>query len=281
MGRYGAGRMRQKILFVLTAIFICWGTSGFPAETLVIPGSGACEVLLQELAAAFNAKNPGQEVIIPPSIGTRGGILAVAHDEYLLGRVARPLDEMERGYGLGYLVFARDAVVFAVGAKVEIKSLTSGQLADIFTGKITNWQEVGGHQAPIRVLTRDPGETSLRSIRQQLKEFQNINFTPRSKTAHHDYEMLEMLQKFKNSIGFLTYSSTVGLDTSIKPIALDNIRPTPETVQAGQYKMLEDYALVYKEKRLNELARAFIKFIFSDEARDIMKKRGVIPADRD
>jgi phosphate transport system substrate-binding protein len=272
--------MKRKIFLAGMLTLTCiWG-GALRAETLGIPGTGACEVVLKALAAAFNAKNPGQEVIVPSSIGTGGGILAVAHDEYLLGRVARPPNEKERGYGLRYLVFARDAVVFAVGANVEIKGLTSGQLADIFAGKITHWQEVGGHPAPIRVLTRDPGEVSLGIIRRHLKEFQEIIFSPQSKDAHHDYEMVEMLQKYKNSIGFLTNSSICGLGTSIKTLALNNIMPTPENLESGRYTLAEDYALVYKEKRLNELARVFIDFIFSEEGKNIMKKRGVIPADR-
>ena len=272
--------MMTKMFLVLAGLFFCSGTPAVDAETLVIPGTGACEVILKELAVAFNARHSGQEVVVPRSIGTGGGIRAVGKDEYLLGRVARSLEEKERAYGLQYLVFARDAVVFAVGAKVEIKSLTSGQLAEIFAGKITHWQEVGGHPTPIRVLTRDPGEASLRIIRRHLKEFQDLNFAPQSKAAHHDYQMVELLQKYKNSIGFLTNSSICGLGASIKTLTLDNIMPTPENVESGRYTLSEYYALVYKEKRLNELARAFIDFIFSEEGKNIMKKRGVIPADR-
>ena len=271
--------MRKRILIVLISMIVCLWVQLVTAETLEIPGTGSCEVVLKDLAITFNVRHPGHEVIIPPSIGSKGGINSVITDKNLVARVSRPLEGDETKYGIQYLVFAKDAVVFAVGAKVEIQNLTTAQLADIFSGKIENWQQVDGNKAFIRVLVRQPGETSLKIIQQHIKPFQQLTFTDRAKILYHDYEMVDILAKYKTAIGWLTLSS-VFISKTIKPIAIDNIMPTPENELAGKYKMTCDYALVYKEKQLNELGKKFVDFIFLDSGKQIMKKYGLIPMER-
>ena len=269
----------KRQIFLIPLLLACLGGSVFGAETLVIPGSGSNEVLLRDLAAVFNSQHPGQEVIIPPSVGSVGGIHLVGTDQALLGRVTRPPEGGEKSFGLSYLVFARDPVVFAVGTNVKIKSLTSDQLLNIFSGKITNWQEVGGSPAIIRVLVRQPGETSLRIIQECLKQFQDITFSAQSKIMYHDYEMVEMLQKYKNSISWLTASSVSG--TSIQPIAVDNIEPSLKNTLACTYKLVVDSALVYKEKSLNKMSSSFIEYLFSEKGKKVIEAHGVIPVARD
>jgi phosphate transport system substrate-binding protein len=273
--------MERKIFLAAMLTITCiWG-GVLRAETLVIPGTGACEVVLKVLAADFNSQNPGQEVIVPPSIGSSEGIRLVGTDQALLGRVARPLEEKERGYGLRYLPFARDAVIFAVGANAEVKSLTPAQLTHIFNGKITNWQEAGGNRANIRVVIREPGDSSLRVIVEHIESFRKITFAPSRKIVYHDYEMIEMLGKYRNAIGWVTGSSVYGVKTYINPVAMDNILPTTANVQAGRYKLVVDYALVYKEKRLNKLAQKFVDFILSNQGQAILLKYGLIPSTKE
>ena len=272
--------MFKKMLFLLQCLLFCWATPLVGAETWEIPGTGACEVILKQLAAAFMAQNPGQEVLVPPSIGSKGGLRLVGGDQALMGRVSRPLNAEEQAYGLRYLIFARDAVIFAVGARVAIQSLTANQITDIFSGKITNWQEVGGNPGIIRVLVREPGDSSLLVIQQHLEPFRTLTFTPEGKMAYRDDEMLEMLEKYKNAIGFITNNSLGGTKTGVKPVALDHIRPTPANLQAGRYKLVCDCALVFKEKRLNDPARKFLDFIFSEAGKAILVKNGLIPTTR-
>jgi len=272
--------MKKRILVLLMALALCPPLVGVRGETLVIPGTGSCENPLNYLAAVFIQKNPGNEVIIPPSIGPKSGINFVISNKNMIARVDRPLREDEAKHGIQYLAFAQDAVVFAVGGKVKIRNLTSFQIIDIFSGKIENWNEVGGNTAPIRVLIRQPGDTTLGIITEQMKPFQQITFTERSKILYHDYEVVEMMTKYKYAVGMLTLSSTFGNEESIKPIAVDSIQPSPDNLMKGRYKMSCEYALVYKEKRLNELGKKFMDFVFSESAREIMNRYGMVPITR-
>jgi len=271
----------RKVLTLATALFLAiflfFGPLPVCADTLEIPGTGACEVLLQAVAAAFNKQHPGHQVTILPSIGTIGGMRRVINDEAVLVRVARPLIKEEKAQGLTYLPFARDMVIFTVGAKVPIRNITTAQLVDVYTGKIDTWQKLGGPPVPIRVLLRQPGDSSLRVVQKHLEAFLQIAFTPAAKVLYTDPDMLATLQKYTYSIGWVTFSSLKGAQPPIHPLSLDGIAPTPENAQSHQYKLIEEYALVFKEKQLNDLARRFLDFLFSQEGRAVMQHYGVIP----
>jgi phosphate transport system substrate-binding protein len=251
---------------------------GFGA-TLPIPGTGACEVVLTELAEAYNLGNPEEPINIPPSTGSGGGLKALLGGEAQLARVARRLKAEEEGQGVVHLVFARDAVAFVVGKQVEISNLNAGQLAAIFTGKIDNWKDVGGEAAVIRVIGREPGDSSLIVIQEHLKEFKEIAFTPKAKILLYDRDAVETLAKYKNSIGFIPMSSEKWAEGAIKPISLDGVAPIRANILAGTYRLVEDYAFVYK-KELTPGAGRFVEFVFSKEGKNILEKNGLITVER-
>jgi phosphate transport system substrate-binding protein len=268
--------MRRGILLAAVLALWCCGGAAAAANTLVIPGTGACEALLRDLAIAFNAqKGQGQEVQVPPSVGSSGAKRMVADGESLLGRIARPRGGKPPEDGLQFLPFARDAVIFTVGVKVTVRGLSSDQLKAIFQGEIANWQEVGGQAGPIRLLIRQPGDVILKAVRHYFSPLK-IEFSPKAKVVHHDPEMVDLLQKYKYSLGMVSSSSINGLEAGLRPLALDNIDPSPENVAAGKYKLQVEYGLIYKDN-LNDLAQNFIAFLFSKNGQAIMRHHGVIP----
>ena len=276
------GDMVNKLVFIIL-VFGCLlpGCSSRqtpePSRTLSIPGSGACEQVLRALAEAFNAQHPGVNVEVPRSTGTRGGIKAVIEGTHRLGRIGRPLKADELANGLMFLPFAHDAVVFAVGSHVGIDNLGSAQLADIFSGAITAWQELNGPQEPIRVLIRQADETSLTIIRRNLPAFREVIFSDQAKIAFHDYEMMELLNKFPSAIGFLTHSSVVAPGNQMQAIGIDGVFPTRDNLDSGLYPLKATYGLVYGKEKLNALASQFLDFIFSANGGQIIEDFGLVP----
>ena len=264
-------------IVLLLGWLLTWQVPGLAAETLVIPGTGSCEAILQELAGAFNAAHPGLEVSIPPSVGSRGGLRALSSAQCVLARIVVPLDK-KLDPNLQYRGFATDSVVFAVGANVAVNGLTVPQLVEIFSGKITNWRDVGGADGPIRVIIRDPADAILTTIQFYFKEFQNFHFAPESKVAYHDAEMVDLLKKYKNGIG-MAAGSGIHAESSLKALALDGIAPSAANLKNGSYRATMAYALVSKQGSLPELAQNFVDFVFSNEARTIIEKYGLIPAE--
>ena len=114
------------------------------AGDLSVVGTGDGIDLLRALGAAYTADHPETNVIVPPSIGSGGGIAAVGSNKEVLARAARPLSDSEKEAGLIATPVFRLPSAFFVHRSAGVTSLTSAQLADVYSGKITNWKDVGG-----------------------------------------------------------------------------------------------------------------------------------------
>lgn len=265
----------------LLGIWLLFGLpSGSAAGTLTIPGSGACEVALKGVAAAYERSHPSTRVVIPPSVHSDGGIRQVVDGKAPFARVSRPLTPQESGMGLSYRIFARDAVVFAVGAGVLARDVTVPQLAQIFSGKIATWEELKGGKGPIRVLYRRTGNSNSTLLQATYKEFRDLQITREGKAVHYDQEMVEMLRKYRNSIGVVTRSSLDAGTPPPEPLAIDGISPTRENIAAKKYPLVAQYALVYRDGSLPPEARSFLDFLFSEAGRKALSDHGLVPERR-
>ncbi len=271
--------MKPNRYVLLTLVLLFAGCLPAAAKTLVIPGTGACQNLLRGLAGAYVSQHLDHEIIIPDSIGSGGGILTVIDGRSVIARVARPLTKMESGKGVKYMPFAKDAMVFATGSNIRVRSLTVNQLKEVFSGRISHWHELGGEHAIIRLLIREKGDSSYGMIDKHIRDFSNFKFSPKAKIVHHDYEMAALLKKFKNSIGWLPKSAVAQPEDKIKPIAIDHVAPTKSNINSGDYKATGEFGLVFKKEPVG-LAKDFINFIFSARGDRVLKQYGVIPVDR-
>jgi phosphate transport system substrate-binding protein len=273
---FPGGRVRttRMVCLLVMGILLLKPSSG-EGQTLSIPGTGACEAVLKSVAAAYEQKHPLARVVIPPSVHSEGGIRQVLAGNAILARVSRPLKPEETGKKLVYRVFARDAVVFAVGAGVRTDGFTIRQIKDIFSGNVTMWEDLAAGKGPIRVLLREEGDACLKVLMARYPEIRAMRFTSGGKILYHDQEMVEMLQKYRNSIGFATMSSLGAASATITPIAIDGIAPTMENLSSATYPAMIEYALVYREGTLPPEARDFIDFLYSGTGRKLLADHGL------
>jgi len=269
-----------SIVFLLTAGVLFGHPSASGAATLTIPGTGACEAVLRNLATVYERSHPLDKVVIPPSVHSEGGIRQVIDGKAILARTSRPLTPAEAGKGLTQRVFAKDAVVFAVGAGVRARNLTIRQLAEIFSGKIGTWDQLNGGNGPIRVLYRQTGDSNLTRLQAVFKEFRDLRFTHEGKALYYDQEMLEMLRKYGNSVGFITLSTISESGAPISPLSLDGVAPTTENVATGRYPLVTEYSLVHRKGVLPPEASEFIEFLFTGEGRKSLAGHGLVPVGR-
>ena len=273
--------MRRTSIACLLGVWILIGLpSGSAGAALTIPGTGSCETVLKSVGAAYEKTHPWMQVVIPPSVHSGGGIRQVIDGKADLARVARGLRPGETGKGLMVRVFAKDAVVFAVGAGVQARNLTIRQVADIFSGKIGTWEQLGAGKGPIRVLLREPSDSNIEVIRDKYPEIRDLRFTEQAKVTYHDWEMLEMLQKFRNAFGFISLSTLNAATSQVTAVGIDGIAPTRENIVAGRYPLVTEYSLVYREGDLPSEARDFINFLFSEAGRNTLSDHGLVPVAR-
>ena len=240
------------------------------AEEIVIVGTGSGTVILEAIGEAFHQQNPEVTIAVPESIGSGGGIKSVGRDEYLLGRVARGIKDSEKAYGLTYVPYAKIPIVFFVNKEVTVKELSIQQLLDIYSGKITNWNEVGGSDMKIRVIVREEGDSSLDVLNTSFPGFNDITVTPKSKMTFSDPETEEAVLKITGAIAYGSYPNIIEKDMSALTI-------NGKTATESDYPYVGVLGFVYKEMNSTGNIKEFVEFATSEAAHDAIKAVGGIP----
>lgn len=248
------------------------------AEELVIPGSGNPEYVLTQLAKVFNQQQSQHTVSVPTSTGTAGALRDVEAGTASLGRVGRPLKEDERKKGITYVALGRDPVVFAAGAGVTVRNITPAQAVDVYSGKLTDWRELGGDPGPIRAIGREPTDASRQVIARSVKPFENIVYGENVKVVHLDPELIALLDRFPTSLGVLNRSALSACTSKVVYLALDGVEPTVENLEKGLYPVWVELGLIYKLDALTPAGKAFLEFVRSPVGERILREHGVLPA---
>lgn len=264
----------MKYLLVLLAVLF---QTAF-ADELVIPGSGNPEYVMQALADAFGKHQTLHRVVVPTTTGTAGALRDVEAGATVLGRVGRPLKPDELARGLTYISLGRDPVAFVAGAGVTVKALTTAQVVDIYSGKLTNWKDLGGKPGPIRVIGRESTDASRQAVNRAVKPFESLVFAPGVKLVNLDFQMIELLDRFPGSLGFLNRSALAASKTKLIFLTLDGTEPNPQNVGVGSYPLWLEFGLIHKSGKLNPAAKAFLEFTRSPQGIQVLREHGVLAA---
>jgi phosphate transport system substrate-binding protein len=236
-------------------------------QTISIVGTGDGVDMLRALAASFMHENPPVRINVPPSIGSTAGIEAVARGQAVLGRVARILTDAEAATGINYEPFAILPSAFYVHPSAGVTGLTNGQLADIYAGRITNWSQVGGADRRVRVVTREDGDSTLTVLRTTMPRWRDLVVTDRANTALTTQEAMESVKNTAGAIGFGPFTRT--LERQYTVLRIDGHYPT----EPG-YPSRVNLALIWREATVTPVARAFVSFVTSQQATQVIESFG-------
>jgi phosphate transport system substrate-binding protein len=261
---------------LIISLAMCWVATTVHAESLVIPGSGNPEYALGALAKGFNAQQAKHQVVIPPSTGTAGALRALAEGSASIGRVGRRLNDAELASGLRFVPFGRDPVVFVAGAGVAVRNITSAQVLDVYNGKVSNWQELGSKPGPIRAIGREVTDASRQALSRYIEPFKTIPLDPKVKVVNLDPQMIDLLDKYPTSLGFINRSALLSATTKLVPLSLDGIAATPDNVSSGKYSVVLEMGLIIKADKLTEAGRLFLAYIASAEGVRVLEKLGLV-----
>lgn len=256
-----------KLLIICVAVMTFTGRTAC-SEEIAIVGTGAGTNVLEKVVQDFMGKNPGSIFTVPPSIGSGGGVKAVGNDENILGRVSRKIKDKEKGYELTYLGYAKLPIVFYVNSSAGISNLTSGQIADIYSGKIRNWKDVGGSDAKIRVIRREDGDSSLEVLQKMLPGFKEIEMTKQSKITYSDQETLAACMETSGAVAFGAYPDVKDLP-ELTALNLDGMK-----VSSADYPIVGELGLIYKEKNNTGKVATFIGYVADGAANSVLEAAG-------
>lgn len=240
------------------------------AGDLTVVGTGDGIDLLRAVGTAYMTDHPGTNVIVPPSIGSGGGIAAVNSDKEVLARVARPLSDSERDAGLIATPVFRLPSAFFVHRGAGVSGLTSAQLAAVYAGKITNWKDVGGADLRIRVVRREEQDSTLLVLRQSMPGWKDLALTDKSKTAVTTQECMNTVKDVEGAIGFGPF--TRALESELSVIKIDGRYPTDR-----DYPSAVTVAFVHKAATVTPDVKTFIGYAKATKAKSVLSDMGAVP----
>ena len=240
--------------------------------TVATDGSTSMEKVIGALGEAFMEANSGVNFTYNPT-GSGSGITAVSEGRCDIGLSSRALKDSEVASGLVGTVLAYDGIAVIVNPANTVEDLDIETIAKIYTGKITNWSEVGGADAEIVLVGREAG-SGTRSGFEELTETVDKCKYRQELTSTGD--VITAVAQNPDAIG---YASLASVKDSVKALKVAGVTPTEETVKDGTYLIQRPFVLVTKEGvELSPVAQAFFDYTTKGQANDIITASGVVPA---
>ncbi len=243
------------------------------SQTVATDGSTSMEKVIGFLSEAYMEEHGDVKVTYNPT-GSSSGIQAVAEGRCDIGLASRDLKE-EETEDLQGTVVAIDGIGIIVNPDNPVADLTLEQIGMIYTGKITNWKEVGGSDAPVVLIGREAasgtrdGFEEVTGTKDQCQYSQELTSTG---------DVVQTVSGNPNAIG---YASVASVNDTVKLVSVEGITPTTETIQNGEYKVQRNFVLVTKKDTpLSKAAEEFFDFATSEAADSLITEAGAVPVER-
>lgn len=246
-------------------------------EKLVLTGSSTVAPLAAEIGRRFEEQNPGVRVDVQ-SGGSSRGIADARSGLADIGLVSRALKPEEQD--LKSFTISLDGIGLIVHRVNPIRTLTDAQIVAIYSGKITNWREVGGADRPITVLNKAEGRSTLELF---LHHFQLKNSDIKAQVVIGENQQgIKTVAGNPGAIGYVSigtaeYEASQG--TPIKLLPMAGISASVENVRNGSFPLARPLNLVTKVEPEGLLKR-FIDFARSKAQDDLVEAQYFVPLAR-
>lgn len=266
---------RNVIAAVVAGLFLAAGPCA-AQNKVTVGGAGSMVPVMQQLARAFEAKHGAQGIeIMTNSLGSGGGIKGAEAGRLAIGLTGRALKDSEKS-AVVYRQLAVMPVVVAVNAGLPVSGMTSAQLCAIYSGSVKSWKQLGGPDTNIVPLTRNEDDSDKEALRENIGCYKGLKESADVVVLSSGSGMTSSLAGRPAAIGLTTYEAVLKSQGRIKAIALDGVAPTPDSVEAGKYRLVKDFAVVTKGEPQG-VAKSFINFAADADGKKIMATEGLVP----
>lgn len=243
---------------------------------LHLGGTGALSPLAVRLGEEWARRRGVPPIIVEESVGSGGGVRAAADGALDLGMVSRPLSDEERKLGLVIVPMGRDAAALVAHPGVPVDGLSGSELVALIRGDQNRFPD----GSPAVPLLRDRSESAnsalerlvpgLRSAREQAYRDRRL------RVLYHDRAMAEAISSTHGSFGVFPLGGLIAMRLPFKVLAIDGVRPSPETLTDGRWRATREIFFVARPERLAR-AEPFLRFVNSPEGRDLARACGYLP----
>ncbi len=268
--------MRVLFIFLIIILFNA-GCSfvNFSENFIIISGSDTMYELNENLAKQFMKEHQGISVYVKGG-GTSLGIKDLISNRCDIAASSRNLkpDEsklLAEYYGSLALVYliAKDGLSIYVNPNNIINDLTLNQIKDIFTGKITNWKQLGGDDKEIILVTRNPNSGTYLFFKEHVLDGED--YSEKTIAFNTTKEIIDYVSKNISSIGY----GGMGYTGGVVQIRVNGISPIEQNVRNDTYPIIR-YLHYLTRKSPSGNIKKFIDWVISPAGQNIIRESGFI-----
>lgn len=241
------------------------------ANSIVVSGSTTLMPIAEQAAEEYTEEHP-QDSVLVSGMGSSAGIEAVHVGTAQIGTSSRDLKDEELKYELTDVPVAHDGIAVIVNPQNPVKNITTQQLRDIFSGKITNWKQLGGEDLTIERVNRDEASGTREAFQKIVMG--DSKFDTDAVVLPGTGQVRQVVSRTRGAIGYIS----VGFVTSeVHAVSIDNIKPTRTNVAKGVYPIARELHFFIKGTPQG-LTKSYIDFVLSPQIQNgAVVEAGFVP----
>jgi phosphate transport system substrate-binding protein len=270
----------MKIISAILTLALLAGGIGFAADAnkIVVDGSTTVGPIAKAFAEYYMKQNPGVNITVSES-GSGNGAKSLVNKSCQVASMSRLLkqNEFEAAVHSEILpvvhVVALDGIAMVVHPGNPVAKLSLTQVKDIYLGKIKNWNQLGGPNAAIVIISRDTNSGTYETFEGKVMKGEKI-----AKNCEYVGSNGAIRQRVQSTAAAIGYVGVGFLDNTVKALAIDNIQPTTETVKNGSYPIARPLYMVTNDyPKMGSHLYRYINLYLSEKGQAMIEEIGFIP----
>jgi phosphate transport system substrate-binding protein len=243
--------------------------------TIKLGGSSSAIGLLKDLSASYRAKAPSTALDLLEPGQSENVIAGVKQKIIDVAAISKNLTPEKSVGSIVSREVAHDGLLVATHESVRgIAGVTTDQLKDIYSGKVTNWKELGGPDAPIVLLDRPEDESTKKLLRKHYLGA-DLKNSPNAVILRKEGELIQALENTPYSIGAFSLAHAISNKISVNRLSLNNIPPNTETIKNGTYPMVRTLSLIWNQSP-SAATQEFVTYVGSPEGKQAIETSGFV-----
>jgi len=276
--------MKKVLPILIFLLLICFltacgiGGRNSNSAAFIIAGSTSVQPYVEILVEEYAILHP-EKLIDVQGGGSSAGIQAVESHTAEIGMSSRNLRETEQH--LWTIEIAKDALAIIINPNNPLitpenpdVSLSLEQIRGIYTADYINWNQLGGPDARIHIITREEGSGTRSAFEELVMDEKRI--TPRAIVQDSNGSVRQLVSDDPFSIGFISLGLVNIGERPVKALRIDGIAATRNNVLNGDYSLFRSFLFVSLERPTGSVMQ-FIDYIRSPDGQTIMSEEGLIP----
>jgi len=268
--------MKNLLISVFAGIIVLSIAAGNCfAEKIVIAGSTTVLPIAQRTAEVFMDDNSGADVSVRGG-GSSVGIAALIDGTCDIADSSRPIKDVEiqqaaaNGRDPVAHIVALDGIAVVVNKSNSVSKLTKKQVKDIFTGKISDWSQLGGKPGKIVIVSRDTSSGTFEAFGELVMSKEKV--VPSALMQASNQAVAQIIAQTPQAIGYVGLGFMSG---DLKAIEIDGVMPSTDTVLSGEYPVTRPLFMYSNGKPQGMLAE-YIDFVKSPEGQELVEEQGYV-----